>query len=143
MNDSGINILDLPDEILSKLQNIDVLYSLMGVNDRLDRVVCDTYFTRFVDLAAISSNTENEIILSRFCLEISPRIHQNAKCLTLEPMSMERILLASDYPNLYKLNFVQLEQEQALRYFNGKKFLSYSLCNLLYLDESPLADIFK
>jgi hypothetical protein len=40
MNGSLANILDLPDELLliifTKLKNVDTLYSLMGVHERLD-----------------------------------------------------------------------------------------------------------
>jgi hypothetical protein len=40
MNNSIVNIVDLPDEILltifKKLDNLDVLYSLVGVNTELD-----------------------------------------------------------------------------------------------------------
>jgi hypothetical protein len=43
MSGSSANILDLSDEILllisTKLKNVDVLYSLLGVGDRLDRTV--------------------------------------------------------------------------------------------------------
>jgi hypothetical protein len=127
MNYSGIGFLDIPDEILliilSKLKNIDVLYSLVGVHERLDKILCDTIFTRSIDFATILSNGKNDSLmkqmLDRFCLDILPRIDQNIECLTLEPFSMKCILRASDYPNLHKLNLVKLDIEQALDYFNG------------------------
>jgi len=50
MNDILVQLDDLPDEILihifKKLYNIEVLYSLIGVNQRLNRIVHDTIFTR-------------------------------------------------------------------------------------------------
>ncbi|CAF3664120.1 unnamed protein product [Rotaria sp. Silwood1] len=136
MNYSNIGILDLPAEILliilSKLKNIDVLYSLVGVHERLDRIVCDTIFTRSIDLATILSNNKNDSlinqILIRFCLDILPRIHQNIECLTLEPLFMGCILRISNYPNLHKLNIVKLDIDKALAYFS---------------DESPFVQIFK
>jgi hypothetical protein len=57
MNNSTVGIVDLPDELLltifKKLDNFDVLYSLMGVNKKLDSVACDINFTRSVDLMTI------------------------------------------------------------------------------------------
>jgi len=60
MNQSDIHLLDLPDEILiiilKKLDNIDVLYSLFGVNnERLDRLVDDNVFTNILNFARTSS----------------------------------------------------------------------------------------
>ena len=59
-NQSIVNIVDLPDEILfhilKKLNNFDVLYSLVGVNERLDRLTCDISFTRLVNLMTIESD---------------------------------------------------------------------------------------
>ncbi|CAF4381930.1 unnamed protein product, partial [Rotaria sp. Silwood2] len=40
-------------------------------------------------------------MLDRFCLQILPEIHYKIKWLDLESSSMERILLATNYPNLY------------------------------------------
>lgn len=52
VSDSMINIVDLPDEMLltifNKLRNIDMLYSLVGVNRKLDTVACDINFTRTI-----------------------------------------------------------------------------------------------
>ncbi len=62
MNYSVISILDLPDEILliilTKLETADVLYSLVCVNERLDKIACDVIFTRSIDLVTTSSNNE-------------------------------------------------------------------------------------
>ena len=45
-NNNEINILDLPDEILlsilNKLNNIDILYSLVDVNQRFDRLALNS-----------------------------------------------------------------------------------------------------
>jgi hypothetical protein len=42
-------------------------------------------------------------ILDRFCTSILPKIDYNIKSLILESESLERILLAADYPNLTEL----------------------------------------
>ena len=45
-NNDNLNILDLPDEILTiifnKLNTIDVLYSLVDVNERFDRLILNS-----------------------------------------------------------------------------------------------------
>ena len=96
MNDSVINILDLPGEVLilifTKLKNIDVLYSLIGVDERLDRIVCDRIFTQSIDFITTSSMDENDQMLNRFCQEILPRIYQNVTYFTCKPLSMKYIL---------------------------------------------------
>jgi hypothetical protein len=49
-----LNILDLPDEILliicSKMNIVDVLYSLVDVNQRFDRLVLDPLTIRNIDM---------------------------------------------------------------------------------------------
>jgi len=79
-NHPSVNIVDLPEEILlhilKKLNNFDVLYSLVGVNKQLDRLACDIDFTRLVDLMTIELNRVTDLrgnaILDRFCMEILP-----------------------------------------------------------------------
>ncbi len=127
MNDSFVNIVDLPDEILliilKKLNRFDVLYSLVGVNEKLDNVACDINFTRAVDLLTISSNGVNNsithAILDRFCMHILPRIHKNVECLTVESCFLQRVLHASNYLNLRKLTLINLELSMASDIFNG------------------------
>jgi len=106
MNQSDIHLLDLPNEILliilKKLDNIDVLYSLFRINDkRLDTLVEDDVFTNILDFVRTSSITH--VKFDRFCTYILPQIRFCIKKLILERTSMERILLAGDYPNLTSL----------------------------------------
>jgi hypothetical protein len=126
-----LNILDLCDEILlvilNKLNNIDVLYSLIGVNRKLDRLARDITFTQSVDLVAISSNehngSRNKSILDRFCFSIMPRIQHNIECLTLDPLSIDRVLCIGNYSKLHKLTLVNLQLEMGSRIFNGMLFI--------------------
>jgi hypothetical protein len=127
MNNSTVGIVDLPDELLltifKKLDNFDVLYSLMGVNKKLDSVACDINFTRSVDLMTISLNAVDEsginAILDRFCTHILPRIHNNLECLTVEACFLHRVMHASNYLNLRKLTLVNIERNMASDIFNG------------------------
>jgi hypothetical protein len=127
MNDSTVNILVLCNEIwfaiLNKLDNIDVLYSLIGVNKKLDKLAQDIIFTRSIDLVRISSNEDSHSrtnsILDRFCFDIIPRIQHNIQCLTLDSLSIDRVLRIGNYPKLHKVIVVNLQLEMASRIFNG------------------------
>jgi len=121
MSRSNIHLLDLPNEvlfiILRKLNNIDVLYSLLDINNgRLDIVAQDKIFTNILNFVDI----DNISLIDRFCIDILPRIHHNVKYIILEPVFMERILLATVYPNLTELKLFNFEQQIALKYFTGK-----------------------
>ncbi|CAF4786437.1 unnamed protein product, partial [Rotaria sp. Silwood2] len=122
MEHSSVELNDLPDEILmiilKKMCNVEVLYSLKGVNKRLNAVAHDSIFTnRLTLMRCVSDHRINPLpdaILDRFCLQILPEIHHKIKWLNLESSSMERILLATNYPNLYGLGLYDIEIEMAL-----------------------------
>ena len=104
MNRSNVHLLDLPDEILliilNKLNNIDVLYSLLDINNgRLNILAQENTFTNILKFVSIDDTS----IIDRFCIDILPRIHHNVKCFIFDPIFMERILLATGYPNLTEL----------------------------------------
>ncbi len=96
MNQHNVHLLDLPNEILflilKKLDNVDVLHSLLGINNRqLDIIAQEQIFSNILNFVSISQ-TADEIsgsILNRFCIDILPRIHENVKSLILESVSME------------------------------------------------------
>lgn len=119
MSQSNVSMMNLPDEIImviwSKLTKIDVLYSFVGVNKRLNKLVRDAIYTHSIELVKLNSKSDDysliDSVLDRFCMHISPQIHELVQCLTLESMSMKRILLASNYPHLRKLTLVKVDQE--------------------------------
>lgn len=127
MNDSFVNILDLPHEILiiifKKLNNLDLLSSLVGVNQKLDSLVCDINFTRAINLTTITSDgmddSRTNAILDRFCRQILPRIQNYVTCLTVPACFSKRVLYAANCLNLSKLTLVNLEFIMALHIFNG------------------------
>ena len=127
MNDSTVGILDLSDEILltilKNLNNFDVLYSLVGVNKKLDNVACDINFTRNVDLMILPSNRANDcktnVIFDRVFMHILPRIHEKVECLTIQGCFLQHVLLAGNYHNLRKLILINLEFKMASHVFNG------------------------
>ena len=101
MNRTDIHLLDLPVEILLKilkrLNNMDVLYSLIGV-EGLDLLAQDEIFTNTLNFV-LADNGDNysidEPILNRFCNDILPRIQHNVRCIYLEITIMDRILRAA------------------------------------------------
>ncbi|CAF5166905.1 unnamed protein product, partial [Rotaria sp. Silwood1] len=89
MEYSSIQLNDLPDEILiyifKKLSNGEILYSLSGVNKRLNKIVHDSIFTN--DLSLLMSTSDglvyslSDLILDRFYSHILPKIHQKIQWL--------------------------------------------------------------
>ncbi|CAF3209201.1 unnamed protein product [Rotaria sp. Silwood2] len=124
MNQSDVHLLDLLNEILliilKKLNNIDVLYSLLNINnERLNILAHEKIFSTITLVSMDNISSIDPGKLDRFCIDILPRIHHNVKCLFLEPLSMERILLSTNYPKLTKLKLFNFKQEFALRYFTN------------------------
>ncbi|CAF1360538.1 unnamed protein product [Rotaria sordida] len=134
MDNSFVNIVDLSNEMLfyifKKLNNFDVLYSMVGVNEKLDNVACDRTFTQSIDLTSISSNEKDDsktnAILDRFCLHILPRIHDNIECLTVDACFLKRILY-EDCPFILNFRYQISELIITIDY----EVLNVSMLNLL------------
>ncbi len=133
MSGHKAHLLDLPNEILffilKKLENVDVLYSLLGINNqRLDIITQEPIFSKTLNFVS-ASQTSDEIssisgsILDRFCIDILPKIEENVKSLTFESDSMECILRAGIYPNLTELKIFNFNQAIVSRYFVGKIYV--------------------
>ncbi len=127
LNKNDVNILDLPDEILqfifNKLNMVDMLYSLVDINQRFDRLTLDSLYIHHLDFSIESSNIHNSSmythILDRICSKILPLINEKVTKLTLEPLSVERVLGTVDYPQLHSLSFVNFQPEILSRYLAG------------------------
>ena len=122
MNRSNVHLLDLPNEILlyilNKLHNVDVLYSFFGINnERFESITREKSFSNILNFNP--STADNTTIIDRFCNSILPRISSNVKHLIVEPVLMERILLATNYPNLTELKLVNFQRDNSLNYFTG------------------------
>ena len=132
MNYSRAHLMKLPDEllliILKKLDNIDVLFSLMGLDTRLDQIIRDPCFTAEIDLIQLNNNEtcgQVDTYIDRFCLDILPEIHHHIKWLKVQSTSMERLLLAADYSNLSQLD-IFIPHEEPILHFNGMETLTLS-----------------
>ncbi|CAF2771295.1 unnamed protein product [Rotaria sp. Silwood2] len=130
MEHSCVQLDDLPDEILliifQKLHNCDVLYSFIGLNKRLDTIVNDTIFTRNLTLITSAHSPSyqfTDMVLDRFCREILPRINDKIERLNIESSIMERILLATNYPNLHALGLYNFAFETANQLFCDGSYL--------------------
>ncbi|CAF1407561.1 unnamed protein product, partial [Rotaria sordida] len=137
MNQSNVGFLDLPNEILllilKKLSKMDILYSLLDVDhQRLDIIVQEKTFTNTLNFV-LTTLTDDifslpDTIVDRFCTTILPRIHHNVKSLIVDSVSIERILLVGDYPNLTELKLYNFNRKVVSQYFT---------------DQSPLRRIFQ
>jgi hypothetical protein len=132
MKDLLVQLDDLPDEtlmyIFKKLYNNEVLYSLMDVNQRLNRIVHDTIFTRELYLLEYCPKDNSAFqlpdpILDRFCSKILPEIGHKIESLFLEQTSIERVLHATNYPNLNNLGLCDIRFKTAMSLLClGKRF---------------------
>jgi hypothetical protein len=137
MNQHNVHLLDLPNEILflilKKLDNINVLYSLLGINNqRLDIIAQEPIFSNILNFVSNSQLTDEissitDSALDRFCHDILPRIHNNIKSMVLESVSMKYILSAGIYPNLTELKIFNFNEAIVSRYFIGKIFICTDL----------------
>ncbi|CAF4199084.1 unnamed protein product [Rotaria sordida] len=128
MNQSKINLLNLPNEILfiilKKLNNVDVLYSLFDVDkQRLDILLQESIFTNTLNFV-LTTLTDDILsladpIIDQFCMNILPKIHYNVKSLTIDSIYMERILLTGNYPNLTELKLFNFNDKFVSHYFTG------------------------
>ena len=127
MSSLSINIVDLSDEILllifKMINNVELLYSLMNINQRLDKVICDTSLTHSLDLTKILVNDENNSsindILNRFSTHILPRIHYNIVTLAVQGSMYHKIFRSTNYPNLRKLTLDNVELDMASQIFKS------------------------
>ena len=114
----SVHFFDLPDEMLlaicKKLKSVDVLYSLLNVDERLDQLVLDPAHTRHLDFFDCPCS-----IMDRICTQILPRISRLVFELTLELHKMEQILLATEYPSLHSLSIFTFEQKALLPHLKG------------------------
>ncbi|CAM4894187.1 unnamed protein product [Rotaria socialis] len=137
MEHSCAQLMDMPDEILlfilTKLTNIEVLYSLIGVNIELDKIASDPVFTNHLTLMKCSSNGDiyplAKSILDRFCLQILPKIQHQINWLNLELLSMKRILLAGYYPNLRGFGLFIVEPETVAHLFVEEDHFGHTVKN--------------
>ena len=120
-------MMNLPDEIMlaicSKMDTIDVLYSFIDVNERLNRLARDRIFTQSIELIEKDDDGKTrslpDIVLDRFCLQILPEIHTLVESLAVESRVVERSLSVGHYPRLTNLTLLNIDENFASRHFTG------------------------
>jgi hypothetical protein len=131
MEYSCVELNDLPDEILmiifKKVNNLEILYSFQGVNQRLNKIVHDPIFTSHLTFVKWFSHDFIDVlscdtVRDRFCLQILPNIHDKIKWLGLESSSMKHVLRAADYPNLHTLGLFNINEESTRCLLTGENF---------------------
>ncbi|CAF4929323.1 unnamed protein product, partial [Rotaria sp. Silwood1] len=109
------------------------------VNKQLNTILHDPIFTSHLTLMRCFSDDSIDSlpdpILDRFCLQILHEIHYKIQWLNLESSSMKRILLATNYPNLFGLGLYDIEIETALSLF------IVPLIEILNIDTEKLPDL--
>ncbi|CAF1318138.1 unnamed protein product [Rotaria sordida] len=111
---------------------VDVLYSLVNINERFNRLTLDPFYIHNLDLTMKISwfdyiSSQDNQVLNRICKTILPRIYHHVNKLTVEPYSIKHILRAVDYPRLHSLSLVNFQEETLLRYLTGDTILRHFL----------------
>ncbi|CAF1626699.1 unnamed protein product [Rotaria sp. Silwood1] len=126
-NNNDINILDLPDEmlliILSKLDMVDIFYSLVDLNKRFNQLVFDPLYIHHLDLRSKTfkkhnSSVDNQVF-DQIRTKVLPRIHYKVNKITVTLPFMEFIFNTVDYPQLHSLSIVNFQQETLLQYLTS------------------------
>jgi hypothetical protein len=128
-----LTILDLPDEILlvilNKMNMVDVLYSLVDVNQRFDRLALDPLTIRHIDMTMKTFESVydqtfsiDDQVLSRICDQILCRISDQINSLIVEQYSIKRILHTNNYSQLYSLSLINFEGKILDQYLTGIVF---------------------
>jgi hypothetical protein len=109
------------------------LILISPVNPRFHPNINRSIFTRNLTLITPFNGLSCQFtdkILDRFCFDILLKINDKIEWLNVESSFMERILLATKYPNLHTLGIYDLAPETAEKLFSGKIFS----CTLLMIN---------
>ncbi|CAF3135867.1 unnamed protein product, partial [Rotaria sp. Silwood2] len=106
---------------------VDVLYSLVDVNERLNQLIFDPFYVLNLDMTMKSSYDDtfsiSDKVLDRICKNVLPRIHHHVNKLTVEPHSLKYILRNFNiYPQLFSLSFINFQEEILYQYLTGILF---------------------
>jgi hypothetical protein len=141
MESACIGVNNLPDEILliifQKLSNVEVLYSLIGVNKRFNRIAHDSIFTSSLTLMKClpdeSVSPLPYLMLGQLFSKILPEIHEKIKRLNIESFSMQCVLRCANYPNVKELGLYNVDLEIFKQFVTSKIFYLNSQMNIIRL----------
>ncbi|CAF3982974.1 unnamed protein product, partial [Rotaria sordida] len=101
---------------------VDVLYSLVDVTQRFDQLILDPLYIHSLDMTSMMMKSYFDRIysidnqLDRICQNILPRIHHQVNELIVEQHSMEHVIHAINYSQLYSLSLIDFQEEILLNY---------------------------
>ena len=133
-----LNLLDLPNEILliiiEYISVIDVLYSLVGITERLDQLVLDPISVRTLKLTCLRLELLPERIyalderaFATLCRTVLPRIRHPINQLIVDQFAIDDVFRAREYPQLHSLSLLDLDESYALDLIQGKATLVHFL----------------
>lgn len=149
---------DFPDELLlkafRKLTNIDGLYSLFAVNQRLTGIVRDAIFVSHLTFdEEIGKDFRHPLIstamLNRLCGDVLPQIASQVHRFDLQSSLVKKVFHAAHHPNLSFLGLSDVTEASLKRFFSGKIYAElfdldvFFFRFLLRLDRSLARDMFK
>ncbi|CAF1508046.1 unnamed protein product [Rotaria sordida] len=98
---------------------VDILYSLVNINERFDRLVIDPLYIHHLDMTIELPFDEiisiYNKVFPRIYENILPRIHNQVNKLTVDSYSIKSILTVN-YPQLYSLSLVDFQEEILFQY---------------------------
>ncbi|CAF2802925.1 unnamed protein product [Rotaria sp. Silwood2] len=131
----------LPDELMliifKSLDTVDA-FSFININERFNNILYDAEIINHLQLFRLSENKRidplDDELINRFCSQILPAIHHKIEWLDLESSSIERILLATTYDNLFGIGLWNMDAMRAL-------YLFYSKHSVLHLLKKQISSI--
>ncbi len=115
----------LPDELMlmifKSLDTVDAC-SFININERFNNIFCDAEIINHLRLFRWSENERidqlDDEFINRLCSQISPAFHHKIEWLNLGSSSIERILLATTYDNLFGISLWKMNTMKALYLFS-------------------------
>ena len=102
---------------------VDMLYSLVDVNQRFDRLTLDSLYIHHFDLTIEplkdSNSSKYTHILEKIFQNILSRINHKITKLTLKPHFIKFAVDFVDCLQLHSLSFVDFQPENLLRHLTG------------------------
>ena len=122
-----MHLLHLPGElilyILGKINVVDALFRLNGIDERLDKYLFDSLYVRELDFTRRISHDEtgsmDEFVIDRVVTTVLPRINEKITKLTIESAAVDRVLGAVKYPNVVSLSLKYHSRKMLCQHLKG------------------------
>ena len=109
---------------------IDVLYSLVDVNQRFNQLVFNPAYMDILDITCLKEglfpDRIDSYVLKRVCRNVLPRINHQVNELIIDQHSIECVLHTTDYPQLRCLSLIDIDETFFFNLLRGKFFFWFS-----------------